>query len=60
MGRGVGAVVSGPISTRLLELGIQWHAKLAYGTSYGIVIVFTGVSVFCGSAAWFAKAMRLV
>ena len=34
-GRGVGAVISGPLSERLLEVGWKSNAHFAYGTVYG-------------------------
>ncbi|KAK3109631.1 hypothetical protein LTR53_016900 [Teratosphaeriaceae sp. CCFEE 6253] len=59
-GKGIGAVISGPVSTRLLQMGAHWHARLAYGTDYGVLIVFTGASITLGGTAWVAKLMRLV
>jgi MFS family permease len=54
-GRGVGAVVSGPVSEALVE---RWRGRVGggggggfgygYGTEYGALIVFTGVSAFLG------------
>lgn len=48
-GRGIGAMVSGPISESLLNLDL-WTGKFenAYGTRYGILIVFTGLTAFFG------------
>ena len=34
-GRGVGAVISGPLSEKLLEVGWESNASFAYGTVYG-------------------------
>ena len=52
-GRGVGSVVSGPLSDALL--GSQpWveETKMGYGTAYGGQIVFTGTSASLGWFSW--------
>ncbi|EKG19881.1 Major facilitator superfamily [Macrophomina phaseolina MS6] len=46
-GRGIGNVVSGPLSEALVEAG-QWKAGWAYGSGYGALIVFTGISALLG------------
>lgn len=46
-GRGIGNVVSGPLSEALVGVG-QWKAGAAYGSGYGPLIVFTGVSALLG------------
>lgn len=47
--RGLGAIVSGPISEELLKLGLGAKALAgAYGSKYGVVIVFTGVTAVLG------------
>jgi MFS family permease len=48
-GKGVGSVAAGPISEKLLSME-RWHARPAYGSAYGSMIVFTGVCVFLGGA----------
>ena len=49
-GKGVGSVLAGPLSEKLLSMK-PWHDKgLAYGSSYGSIIIFTGVCVFVGGA----------
>lgn len=59
-GKGIGSVVGGPLSEKLLELG--WHAKsqFAYGTSYGILVVFCGVSAAFGGAACVGRLLKMV
>ena len=48
-GRGIGSVVSGPLSGKLLELGLwKGASKYAYGTEYGILIVFIGFTAIFG------------
>lgn len=47
-GRGIGNVVSGPLSEALVGKGADWHGELAYGSGFGPLIVFTGVSAALG------------
>ena len=58
-GRGVGCVISGPLSTLLLKSGKDWHATAAYGTGYGLLIVFTGITALLGGVAGVGKKMKL-
>ena len=60
MGKGLGSVVSGPISTALLQSGWHVNAKLAYGSEFGGMIVFTGVSAALGVIAAFGRVFRIV
>ena len=55
-GRGIGSVVSGPLSEALLS-GEPWRgeAKLGYGTGYGPLIVFTGISAIFGGFSWVGR-----
>ncbi|KAL1963328.1 hypothetical protein VTN77DRAFT_8449 [Rasamsonia byssochlamydoides] len=48
-GRGIGNVASGPLSDALLN-GYLWKNAVGggYGTGYGTLIVFTGVTAFLG------------
>ena len=60
-GRGIGAVLSGPISEVLLRRddfngnGHGGEAKFEYQTKYGVLIVFTGVSALFGLLCFGAK-----
>ncbi|KAH8684455.1 major facilitator superfamily domain-containing protein, partial [Tricladium varicosporioides] len=48
-GRGVGSVVSGPVSEMLMKYGpIGGSAAFGYGTKFGALILFTGVSALSG------------
>lgn len=50
-GRGLGSVVSGPISEKLLSVkGLDAGAGLAYGSRFGSLIVFTGVTGITAAA----------
>ena len=55
-GRGVGAVVSGPLGAALFEAR-SWEgsARWGYGTGYGALMVFTGCSAAAGSLAFVGR-----
>ena len=55
-GRGIGSVVSGPLSEALLSTR-PWEgdAKLGYGTGFGGLIVFTGVSAALGGVSFLGR-----
>ena len=57
-GRGVGSVVSGPLSEALVS-GEPWagEAALGYGSGYGLLIVFTGISAMLGGTAWVGRRL---
>ena len=52
-GRGIGNVVSGPLSEALLK-GRPWlgQAALGYGSGYGGLIVFTGITAMLGGVSF--------
>ena len=55
-GRGLGAVISGPLSEALLGLGAwQDSASFGYGTKYGSLIVLTGTTAAAGGLSWCAR-----
>jgi predicted MFS family arabinose efflux permease len=59
-GRGVGNIVSGPLSVILIggsSDGTVWkgHAKGGYGSGYGPLIAFTGVSALLGGLSFVIK-----
>ncbi|KAF2404570.1 MFS general substrate transporter [Trichodelitschia bisporula] len=55
-GRGVGNVVSGPLSEALVR-GKPWIGEggMAYGTGYGPLITFTGVSALLGGLSFLVR-----
>lgn len=59
-GRGIGAVISGPLSESLLQSGWKPDAEFAYGTAYGLIIIFSGVTATFGGAACVGKVFRLI
>jgi len=56
LGKGIGNLCSGPLSEALLHAG-GWKAGLAYGSGYGALIVFTGVTGVLGG--WSIAARRI-
>jgi MFS family permease len=56
-GRGIGSVASGPLSEALLKGGQAWKGKAdaAYGTGYGPLIIFTGVTAALSSLGWVGR-----
>lgn len=60
-GRGIGSVVSGPLSEALVS-SKPWagEAALGYGSGYGLLIVFTGISAMLGGTAWVGRRAGLM
>ena len=58
LGRGVGNVVSGPLSEVLVR-GLPWQGKAlaGYGSGYGGLIVFTGVTALVGGGSFLWKRL---
>lgn len=58
MGRGVGNVVSGPLSEALVK-GLPWQGKAlaGYGSGYGGLIAFTGVTALVGGGSFLWKRL---
>jgi MFS family permease len=59
-GKGVGEVASGPLSAKVLEAGWTAHANFAYGTAYGGLIVFCGLSAILGGLASFGRLLKMI
>jgi MFS family permease len=57
MGRGVGSVISGPLSETLVDQSKALHGAdiSAYGSEYGSIIIFSGCTAFAGGLAWFVR-----
>lgn len=56
-GRGIGNVISGPLSTVLLQSGSLGDSSglsgnTGYETQYGTLILFTGITAFFGAWSW--------
>lgn len=60
-GKGVSSLVSGPLGA-LLASSDAWknHAGYAYGSGFGYLIVFTGVTASFGSLGWIGKKLGWV
>ncbi|KAG9236766.1 MFS monocarboxylate transporter [Amylocarpus encephaloides] len=60
-GRGLGALVSGPLSEALLR-GSPWkgEADFGYGSGFGSLIVFTGVTATVGAAGFLGRRVGWV
>jgi MFS family permease len=57
-GRGIGAVVSGPLSELLLrEHSWEGVAAFGYGSRYGALILFTGITAAVGGVSFLGKKL---
>ncbi|KAL4916273.1 major facilitator superfamily domain-containing protein [Aspergillus aurantiobrunneus] len=62
-GRGVGSIVCGPISEALLSANWPWTGKpsaMGYGTKFGGLIVFTGVTALFGALGFAARRLGVL
>lgn len=62
-GRGVGSIVCGPISETLINANWPWTGKpsaMGYGTSFGGLIVFTGVTASFGALGFTARKLGIL
>ncbi|KAJ5363686.1 uncharacterized protein N7496_009399 [Penicillium cataractarum] len=55
-GRGIGNVISGPLSTALIKQGSlsgsQGNSETGFSTQYGTLILFTGITAVFGAWSW--------
>lgn len=60
-GKGIGAVVCGPVSERLISHD-TWEGQVgfAYGSGYGVLVVFSAVSAVLGGFACIGRVLRLL
>ncbi|KAJ5407598.1 hypothetical protein N7509_001481 [Penicillium cosmopolitanum] len=60
-GRGIGNVASGPLSEALLKVdGWQSHAWGTYGSRYGTIVLWTGITALIGGLAVMARYLKCV
>lgn len=61
MGRGVGNIISGPLSDTLIK-GMPWQgqALAGYGSGYGILIVYTGITGLVSGMNFLLKHLNLL
>ena len=58
-GRGIGNVISGPLSTALIDKGaIGGGEGMGYTTKYGTLIMFTGITALFGAWSWMWRYLR--
>lgn len=59
-GRGIGNVVSGPLSEVLLRTGhsLKGEAWGAYGSQFGYLVIFTGLTALYGAMGFFVRFVR--
>lgn len=59
-GRGIGSIVCGPLSEALLkDRAWKGEASLGYGTGYGGLIVYTGVTALLGGLTFAARRLKV-
>ncbi len=60
-GKGIGAVISGPLSGALIKSDMWKNsAGYAFGSGYGYLILFSGITASFGSIGWFGKLFGVV
>lgn len=57
-GRGIGSIACGPLTNALLSGGKDWNAGAAFGTGYGLLIVFTGITALLGGIPSVGKGLK--
>ncbi|KAI0528005.1 MFS general substrate transporter [Xylaria bambusicola] len=57
-GRGIGSLVSGPLSEALItDMDWKGHARAGYGSGYGTLIVYTGITALVSSSSFMWKML---
>lgn len=59
-GRGLGYVVGGPVSSGLLMDSWNTVGNWGYNTTYGPLIVATGITALFGGWGWMWKVIRMM
>ncbi|KAF1964392.1 MFS general substrate transporter [Bimuria novae-zelandiae CBS 107.79] len=60
-GKGIASVISGPVSGALVSSDTwKGHVGYAYGSGYGFMIVFSGVTASFASIGWIGKRLGVV
>ena len=60
-GRGIGSVAAGPLSDALLSSRLWYgQASFGYGSGFGLLIVFTGITTALGGLGFVARRMGWV
>ena len=60
-GRGIGCVICGPLSNALLreKFWVDEGVRGAYGSGYGPLVIFTGVTAILGGVSYLGKTIRV-
>ncbi|OAG07286.1 MFS monocarboxylate transporter [Paraphaeosphaeria sporulosa] len=60
-GKGIASVISGPVSGALVEAD-TWKGQVgfAYGSGYGYMIIFSGITASFASIGWIGKRLGVV
>ncbi|EME43422.1 hypothetical protein DOTSEDRAFT_25367 [Dothistroma septosporum NZE10] len=60
-GRGVGSIISGPLSEALLKKSKSFSdtASSTYGSEYGSIVIFSGCTAVAGGLSWFVRRAGL-
>ena len=59
-GKGLGTLITGPISEILLQVAPWQGARYAYGSQFGAVIVFTGITAVFGGTACIGRLFKVL
>ncbi|KAE8336928.1 hypothetical protein BDV24DRAFT_141053 [Aspergillus arachidicola] len=60
-GRGIGNIVSGPLSDALIKGSWSYDpSAFAYGTTYGTLIIFTGITALVGGLSIVGRPLKLI
>lgn len=60
-GRGIGNLASGPLNQALVASQLwRGHGWLGYGTGYGALMVFVGVTALASGASWVGRRIGWV
>ena len=59
-GKGIASVIGGPLSEQLLGVGDWQGARFAYGSQYGALIVFAGITAMLGGVACAGRLLKVL
>lgn len=59
-GKGVASLISGPLSEQLLRAGSLDGAEYAYGTQFGVIIMFAGFASMLGGTACIGRLIKVL
>ena len=61
-GRGLGAIISGPLSEGLIATAASFHGSegFAYSSKYATLIIFSGCTALLGGCSWIVRRVGLI